>query len=498
MCIFNLFISKELENLPMKLAEKSIYAGIECAYDNIQKAFNVYDAKYRMVFRDDEPSVLPYLFCSTCRQFFRFFKLDPKGAVRKNSTTNVVNHRCSKAQILVDESIKNYQAPIGMPSEMRAELSDIIAELIAEKPTLSQLATVDFANKLLSRAQGCVLRIGRKVNFNFDRKSIGSKIIKFGQEVKAMNLKMFNENATSSTVIFDHWSKNGFNFFGAIGRTFLDDSSLVENCLGFFIANADKTSQGYLKDLDSIIASQNIKVPMMTDNCSTMVKAGKISNKFRKVFCASHQLAKIDDKIHQVEAIKNVDKQLTKLNAFFNYRHQKYNLNRKPLTSTSDTRPWRSHVLNFEVTLANYSQYEVLKKDFGSKFPDLPDKIQLLKINELQVKLCSNFDQLEKKEANLLDHLRVYVNVIKLGCEKNTTDLVGNTLRDIISSKKITDCFLSDDSLAFAILNKVNLNFLFGQMEHINCDDLKSRAKDHIMEIGKRIDNSDHTPKQKR
>ena len=148
---------------------------------------------------------------------------------------------------------------------------------------------------------------------------------------------------------------------------------------------------------------------MMTDNCGTMIRAGKISTMFRKIYCAAHKLAKINDRLHQENVFKKVDLCLTKLNAFLNYRHQRYNLPLKPLTSTSSNRPWRSHLKNYEITLRNYAEYELLKLKLGDNFPNLPDKIMLMKLFEFQKSLCQNFEILESKESDLLDHIRCYV-----------------------------------------------------------------------------------------
>ena len=63
-----------------------------------------------------------------------------------------------------------------------------------------------------------------------------------------------------------------------------------------FLELFDKTANGYLEDLNKLILSVNTReIPLMSDNCSTMVKAGKISNYFSKIHCAAHKLAVIND-----------------------------------------------------------------------------------------------------------------------------------------------------------------------------------------------------------
>ena len=107
------------------------------------------------------------------------------------------------------ETILNYRAPIELPNKMRSDLSDVIANLIAEYPTMSINSAVDFANRLLESAQGKILQVGRPMTFNFARKSIGQKIIAIGENLKAANLDFVCKNISATTVIFDHWSKNG-------------------------------------------------------------------------------------------------------------------------------------------------------------------------------------------------------------------------------------------------------------------------------------------------
>lgn len=105
-----------------------------------------------------------------------------------------------------------------MSMNVRQKLGDVLARLIAERPTMSVNCAVDFANELLKEVQPEILRSPRPLNFNFNRKSISLKVIETGLKVKEANIKAFKTALPNATIIFDHWSRHGKNFFGAIAR----------------------------------------------------------------------------------------------------------------------------------------------------------------------------------------------------------------------------------------------------------------------------------------
>lgn len=131
----------------------------------------------------------------------------------------------------------------------------------------------------------------------------------------------------------------------------------IRYCVIFTEASNDKTHTGYIKDFESILnANLSFEIPMMTDNCATMIKALKTSQNSRKIYCAAHKLAKLDDYIHRIDSIKKLDYQIIQINAYFNYRSSKFELNLKPSTSVSATRTWRSHSFNYKTTLRNFEK----------------------------------------------------------------------------------------------------------------------------------------------
>ena len=467
-----------MEHLNNLLNEKKIYVDRNSQYSNIQKIFDSLESKYRLVYDNDQ--ILPFLYCQACTKFFVFFKVDPHKKIRNNSKSNFVNHRC----VLLNDAVKitNYRKPANMKLPMRQSINAIIADQIARHPTMSIQSSVDFFNKVSTDLQTLILNNGHPVTFDIDRKTVGKKIIAIGQNVKQQNLDFFTANIKSSSLTFDHWTKNGSNFFGAIGRTAYEDFSFKSYIAGFFKADLDKSAKGYLADLNKLVPGECSELPLMSDNCNTMKRLSKISSKYRKIFCASHKLAIIDEKLHRESVISKIDAELVKINSYFNYRHNSFDLPLKPQTSTSATRAWRSHKENYETSLRNFEHYENLSVE-KHDFPPLPDKMILKKISNFETTLCSYFDILEAKDSDLLDQMKVFVKLVKLSKEKVCTDIVGNSLGYIVNNPSTINTFLSDDTLAYAYLSKINFDYTFANMPNIDTKALVKQAKTRIRMI---------------
>ena len=242
-----------------------------------------------------------------------------------------------------------------MPIEFRSSLTEIIARLVSKNPTLSINVATKFANEILNQMSPKILRQGKNFEYNISRQIVAEKIKNLGLCKKNLNLEKLNKNIFASCIVFDHWSSHGKNFFCAIAHTVNDKFERDQYCVALKQASADKTSNGYRQDLEQLFSNiSNFEVPCVTDNCATMIKASKISPVSKKIYCMAHLLAKIDDDLHKIPSICTLDKQISNLNSYFNYRSAAYDLPLKPPTSFSDTRSWRSHSLNYIVTLRNY------------------------------------------------------------------------------------------------------------------------------------------------
>lgn len=467
------------------LAEKKIYLDRTSIYVNLRKAFEGYPDKYRLVYNGNQ--ILPFIHCTNCKIFRYFYKQAPNDKVRNNSRTNVVNHVCVSAPD--NPILPNYARPVAMKLPDRQAITSIISEQIGKYPTMSIQATTDFFNSTLQQIQSIILNNGHPVIFDISRKKVGQNIIKIGQNIKNSNIEFLNNNLGSSCLVFDHWSKHGKNFFAAIARTVKPDLSFVENVVGFFVASTNKTAAGYLEDLEKLLTKNpKFKIPLMSDNCSTMLKVNKISDQFKKIQCAAHKLATINDKIHKLPQVAELDSTLTKINAYFNYRHFKFDLPLKPQTSKSTTRSWRSHSENYLISLRNFDRYEELFMN-KSDFPKLPCKFLLRKMSEYQQRLSEFFDILERKDSDLLDQLDVYEKLLRLSTNSTCTNLFGNHFVDLVKKQSTIQAFLSDDTLAYCYLSKIKFDFVFKDFTFIDSTELVNKAKLRIKYLAKQFEN---------
>ena len=177
-----------------------------------------------------------------------------------------------------------------------------------------------------------------------------------------------------------------------------------------------------------------------------------------------------------------MDSSLAKINSYFNYRHIKFNLELKPQTTTSATRSWRSHRENYQISMRNYDQYEELMLT-KTDFPKIPDKLMLRKVSMFQENLCEHFDTLENRNSDLLDQLSVYIKVWKLSKESVCTSILGDSLQIIMEQESTVEAFLSNDTLAYCYLSKIDFHFVFSGLGHIDPSVLLERAKLRIRSI---------------
>ena len=177
------------------LVENKIKLSKDCNFSNIYANFKSYPEKYSLVYSKAN-QLLPYTHCSKFN-FFRFYKIDPHQKVRNNSISNVVNHKCKSSGANPNQPLMFFAPPVEMSLEMRQKRIDVIAQLVSEHPTMSTSCAVDFANKLLGVAQTEILKINRPVIYDFNRKSVGKKIIEIGLKKRENNLKYLNEHLDS-------------------------------------------------------------------------------------------------------------------------------------------------------------------------------------------------------------------------------------------------------------------------------------------------------------
>lgn len=413
--------------------------------------------------------------------------------MKNNSNSNILGHLEKKRNSSNVQPLKNYLKPAKMNRVVKERFTGEIASLLAEMPTISTSAGVKFANKLLSRVQRDILQASRPLKMNFSRKKVGSTMTRIGQERKERIIKQVNAHLSRICVVFDHWSRHGRNFFGGIVRTSEANYSNKEYVTGFFYANEDKRAEGYIKDISKDIKvppSSSFKVNLMGDNCRAMLRAGRISKNFKKVHCVPHVLAKIDEKIHQLPQVKAVDDQIWKLNGHFNYRHRRFGIKYQPTSSKSDTRGWRTFLELYSKTVKNYSKYQEIKLN-ESKFPQLPDYQNLVKLEKYQIAFCSVIDMCERKTSNLRDQVSAYIQLRQLSLDSNTQELIGDSLFKILSDPAMKAKFLSKESLLFCFLARVDFLLVKNTVTELDIEATKTECRNYCKILYKEIVSAD-------
>ena len=191
------------------------------------------------------------------------------------------------------------------------------------------------------------------------------------------------------------------------------NGKIVKRVLEFKETSIDKSALGVFNDVSNLIRRQGFPLSNITDNCSVMNSLSKHSEFIFKVFCLGHKLSIIKTKLHKNPFIANVDSRPNQVNLFFQYRPVKFNLSRTPPTSFSQTRPWRSHKLNYEIILQNAESYaQITGTDPTS--PNMPSIEQVANIFEFEKEYCKNIDLLEESNSNKVSAISVYFNLIIL------------------------------------------------------------------------------------
>ena len=137
----------------------------------------------------------------------------------------------------------------------------------------------------------------------------------------------------------------------------------------------------------------------------------------------------------------------------------RFDLDLKPLQSTSTTRAWRSHRSSYKITVRNYLKYSEIAFN-NTDFPALPDLNFLKQMTEYQIKFCELFDILESHSCDLSTGISVYFQLYYLAIEETTPDSIKNTLMKFLSDEKTGSfknaCF-SDYAMTFIYLSKISL-----------------------------------------
>ena len=276
--------------------------------------------------------------------------------------------------------------------------------------------------------------------------------------VKSRAIRFFTDNINCSSIVVDHWSHGGTNFIGIIGRTF-KNGSLKEYLIALESADVDKRSIGIYQNVTSVLGIENSNcfIPVITDNTASMVKAFNPNESFNdcfyKIFCIEHVLAKIDDRMHKLEIFKDIDSCISAVDSYFNRRHEKFGLEVKPLTSRSTTRPWRSYMQAYEITLRNYDVYLQISKTHAD-LPKLPDFQTLSTLSRFQNQYCERFNDLEKIDADFKTSILVFFKLYELTIDESIPDQIRFALK--IEIDKLKSIIFNDITAIFIFLSRMD------------------------------------------
>ena len=371
----------------------------------------------------------------------------PADLVRSNSKSNIVNHKCAKN---IDPLVMDDFQLSTLPDKLRSVFTKKLAKILTNYPTISTNAGVAFANEVCTLASEITIQTKKQFGFDASRQKVSKDQRNIGNELIEKNKKIHFEN--QSSLVIDHWSCHGRNFLAIISRVIVDNKPR-EMLLHFDLANRDKTSRGITEDLQPFLKANGLPVPIISDNCSTMVATEKYSeNKFFKVFCLEHKLAIVENKLHKNAFFADIDKKILAINQFFNCRHEKFDLPRTPPRYKSATRPWRSNRENYEIFIANFDRYIEIKRQ-EPNFPPLPSKLDVLTIQEFENEFCDSFDILEKKTSNLVSGVIVYFKLLLLA---RNVEFAHLDLESIITQDLYQFVF-TPIACCFVVLDKINL-----------------------------------------
>lgn len=274
-----------------------------------------------------EKRLLPTIKCKNCLKVFFLYKWsDKKNDKYTNSASNILSH--AKCTHNLQPRITQYKdSPL--PNDLRQDVVEFYAHELCQHNTISFLAGTQLLNECAKFISKLTIKCGKTYNYDISRQNVSDTTNEVGKENLENNLNYFFKNAQNSSVIIDHWSHHGYNFFGIIGRTVNKKYSCDEYLLSFAPASADKTADGIYKNLLDVLPPITTPIPIISDNCATMVAAlngyknsgGR--EKVFKIYCIEHFVAKIDEKIHAIDFVRKLDKQINAIDSYFNYRHHK-------------------------------------------------------------------------------------------------------------------------------------------------------------------------------
>ena len=227
-----------IKDLPNLLINGEIVVSSSTHHEVIKSHFKSFSENYRLIYYNQ--TILPVIHCTVCEKFWWLYKLYNNRA-RSNPRSNIENHTCVEAAnqpTLVQLNTKEL-------GSIRTDVSKEFASIIAKYPTISINSGVSLANDVSNFIADLTLKRKKVYNFDISRQLV-SKELKLAAKSKAnQNIEKFTEGFNQSSIVIDHWSSHGRNFFAILARTFDNELfDVVENIIHFAEANENKSAKG--------------------------------------------------------------------------------------------------------------------------------------------------------------------------------------------------------------------------------------------------------------
>ena len=423
------------------------------------ECFKPFVGSYYALVNKDTGKTYPHIQCKTCNQYFQMYKWsESQNRIYRNSNSNILKHaKCrNKDQALLADFNKET-----LTAQLRTTFGRIYAKFLITHPTVSFLSGIEIMNDIANEVSNVVTRYKKNFDFNISRQYVTELVGQLGREKQQESIKFFQKFAESTSLVIDHWTNSGTNYIGVVANSVDQNLKIHRYVLAFEVASTDKSGHGIYENVLKIIQIVlKVKIPVISDNCPSMVVAwdGRKNqsgrDEFYKVYCLEHILCKIEEKLHKSQFFKDFNSNLNKLDAFFNHRHEKFMLELKPLNTLSTTRPWRSRTEQVKITARNYHEYADIKLN-NNDFPDLPDYSKLILVQKFQTTFVEAFDHLESNSADLNTGLNVYFMLYDLSHGQEFQEF-GEFFRNLLKQYLFPHCF-TEISKIFAYLSRKNL-----------------------------------------
>ena len=209
----------------------------------MKKIFEQHYASGYSAILDKNNKQTPFLKCLKCKKKFSAYKYSIKqNRIYQNTSTNITKHDYLKKK---SENNQKLNEIISKPlsSQLRSNVAESFARELILHPTVSVLSGVEIMNSIAKKISNITYSHRQVFDFDITRQYVSSKIFDIGWATKKEAKEFLLKNIQSSCIIVDHWSHNGVDYIGIVGKTFKNFSS-KEYLIALEVSDSDKTSIG--------------------------------------------------------------------------------------------------------------------------------------------------------------------------------------------------------------------------------------------------------------